>query len=90
MARKLFILAIFLMACSIGVLGYQVWYFLLQGNWPAVPLQAVWVPLFGPVPNTQWMALGRIWGWFAGVPTAAAGIAAAYAAFLLSDTLRQR
>lgn len=90
MARKLFILAIFLMAGSIGVLGYQVGAYLIEGGWPAVSLQFIWVTLFGPIPNTQWMSLGRVWGWFGAVPVTVAGVVAAYALFLISDTLRQR
>jgi hypothetical protein len=90
MARKLFTLAVFLMAGSIGVIGYQIGYFLLRGSWPHVVLQAMWVPLFGPIPDTQWLELGRVWNWVGDLPIAAAGIAAAYTAFLISDTLRQR
>jgi hypothetical protein len=77
------------MAGSIGVFGYQIWYYLLDGSWPVVPLKLVWTALFGEIPDTRWLGLGHVWNWLGGVPVIAAGVIAAYASFLLSDTLRR-
>jgi hypothetical protein len=90
MARKLYILAIFLVAIAIGVFGFQALHYWIAGSWPTVPVRLVWEALFGPMPDTQWMSLGRIWNWLGDLPIVAAGAALAYASFLASDTLRRR
>lgn len=87
MARKLFILAIFLLACSIGVFGFQILQYLRVGDWQGVSVQFVLRALFGPV---SWLPFDPAWGWVADIPVTVAGIAAAYLAFLASDTLRLR
>jgi hypothetical protein len=88
MARSLFILAAFLLAGSIGVFGYQFFYYLIEGNWPAVPIEFAVVSLFGAMPNIHWMSLGRVFNWLGGVPISVAGLVLAYTSYLLSDTLR--
>lgn len=85
MARKLFVLAIFLVAGSIGVVGFQVFYYLIGGTWRAVPLQ-----VFGVLPGAQWLPSGPLWRWLGGVPVSLAGLVLGYLVFLVSDTLRQR
>ena len=90
MARKLFVLAVLLVAGSIGVLGYQVLDYWLEGGWPPVPLQSVWDSAFAALPGARFLPGGDIWRWLGGVPVSAAGIVAAYVAFLASDSLRRR
>ena len=85
MARKLFVLAVFLVAGSIGVVGFQVLDYLIGGTWPAVPLQ-----VFGVLPGAQWLPSGPVWRWLGGVPVSLAGMIVGYFVFLASDTLRQR
>jgi hypothetical protein len=90
MARKLFVLALFLLAATIGVLGFQVFYYLKVGTWQSVPVQEVWDTLFGTLPIAQWAPLHGVWHWLGGLPVTVAGITAAYLVFLASDTLRRR
>ena len=88
MARRLFILAAFLLAGSVGVFGYQFFYYLIEGSWPAVPLEFIVVSLFGAMPDIQWAWLGQAMHWLGEVPVTVAGLVLGYTAFLLSDTLR--
>jgi hypothetical protein len=91
MARKLYVLAILLLAGSIGVLGFQSLRYLDDGLWPSVSVAFVWDSLFGPTPwATNWLPLGQFWHWIGGWPITVAGICAAYLAFLASDILRVR
>ncbi len=90
MARKLFVLAIFLTAASIGVLGFQLFSYLKSGAWPVVPMGYVWDQLFGSTALARWLPLPRVWEWLGGVPVTIAGITAAYLVLLASDTLRRR
>lgn len=78
------------MAASIGVLGYQAGDYLIVGTWPSVNVGSIWVPLFGPIPNTQAMGLGRVWGGLGGLPVVAVGMCLAYVSFLIRDVLRRR
>jgi hypothetical protein len=89
MARKFFILAIFLMAGSAGVLGYQVGNYLIVETWPAVPLHILWTTFFGVMSESQRMPLGWVWARLGAVPLMVAGIVVAFVCFLISDTLRQ-
>lgn len=82
MARKWFLLGLFLLAASVGVVGFQVLYYLIVGNWPAVSIALVSGTLLdGHAPGWRWLGV---------VPVSIAGGILAYLAFLLSDTLRRR
>lgn len=91
MARKLFVLAILLLAGSIGVVGFQTLQYLRVGDWPGVSVGFVWDALFGAMPGiARWLPFDGAWHWLGGVPVAVAGLAASYLAFLASDILRLR
>ena len=90
MARKLFVLALLLLAGSIGVLGFQVLYFVRVGAWQSVPIGDVWNSLFGKISMAQWLPFQSAWQWLGGVPVTVVGVTAAYLVFLASDTLRRR
>ena len=102
MARTAFIAGIWVLAASLGVLGYQVLTLYFYRDWPAVSLgyawQAfadLWHDVFGGLfqlpQTTEPGSLGaRSLAWLAGQPLTLAGILLAYALFLLSDTLRGR
>lgn len=91
MARKLFVFAILLLACSIGVFGFQILQYLRAGDWPGVSVEFVWETLFGTMPwLARWLPFAAVWHWLGGVPITVAGLAAAYLAFLASDILRLR
>ncbi len=91
MARKLFVLAILLLAITLGVLGFQTLQYLKVGDWPSVSVAFVWDSLFGATPGlTHWLPFNRVWHWLGGLPVTLAGVATAYLAFLASDLLRAR
>jgi hypothetical protein len=89
MARRLFILAMILLAGSIGVLGYQFFDYLIDGSWPAVPVHFIVASLFGDMPDVHWMSINHVLSWLGEVPVSVAGMILAYMTFLLSDTLRR-
>lgn len=89
MARRFFILAMILLAGSIGVLGYQFFDYLIDGSWPAVPIHFILVSLFGNMPDIRWTSLDHVLSWLGEVPVSVAGMILAYMVFLLSDTLRR-
>jgi len=89
MARTFFIMAMLLMASAIGVIGYQFFFYLIKETWPVVTAAQVWAPMFGPLPETQFLSLGHVWTWLGAWPMAALAFAASYVAFLASDTLRR-
>ena len=91
MARKLFVLGVLLLACSIGALGFQILQYLKIGDWPSVSVEFVWDSVFGAMPAVaRWLPFETVWRWLGGLPVAAAGVAASYLAFLASDLLRAR
>ena len=90
MARKLFVAAIFLLAASLGVLGFQVLYYLKLGVWQSVPVQIVWDAVAGPLPSIRWAPLGAAGRWLGALPVTVMGVALAYLVFLASDMLRRR
>lgn len=91
MARRLFVLAVLLLAGSIGVLGFQFLRYLQIGDWPSVSVEFVWQALFGGMPGVaRWLPFDGVWHWLGGLPVAVAGAAASYLAFLASDILRLR
>jgi hypothetical protein len=90
MARKLFVLALFLLAGSVGVLGFQALYLWRIGSWPSVPVAFVWDSLLGTSSVGQWLPFHQAGRWLGGLPVTAAGIVLAYLVFLASDTLRRR
>jgi hypothetical protein len=81
LARKMFVAATLLTATAIGVIGYQIAYCSLMGNWPDVPVRVVSQALFGTGFNA---------GWVGGLPVSATLFALAYLAYLMSDQLRLR
>lgn len=81
MARKLYVLAIYLMAASIGVIGYQVGDYLIDGTWPSVPIQVTWLTFVGPVSGFRQPALERLWHWFGNLPAVAVSMVLAYVFF---------
>ena len=90
MARKLFVLAMLLTACAVGVFGYQIGYFWIIGHWPAVPVRVVWLALFAPDSGSGAAASDRVAGWVGGVPISLALLVLAYVAYVISDQLRLR
>jgi hypothetical protein len=90
MARKLLVLATILLAASVGVLGFQIVDYWIDGSWPPVSLHFVWNAMFGPFQNSDWLSLGLVWNALGTVPVVAAGMLIAYGTYLLSDTLRRR
>ena len=90
MARKLFVVAILLLAVALGVFGYQTLQYLKAGNWPSVSIHLVWGSLFGATSITSWLPFHAIWPWVAQLPLTLAIIAASYLTFLASDLLRAR
>jgi hypothetical protein len=89
-ARRLFVLAMLLTACAVGVFGYQIGYYWIIGNWPAVPVRVVWEGLFTMGAGDIATRFGRVAAWVGSIPVSAALLAMAYLAYLTSDQLRLR
>lgn len=81
MARKIFVVAMLLTACAIGVVGYQIGAYWIEGSWPSVPVRVVWEALF---------ATENGGGWLGGLPVSATLLVLAYLLYLISDQLRLR
>jgi hypothetical protein len=91
MPRKLFVLAILLLAVTIGVFGFQTLQYLKVGEWPSVSIEFVWESLFGTMSNAaRWLPLSAVWHWLGGLPVTVAGLVVSYLVFLASDLLRLR
>lgn len=88
MARKIFILGIFVMAAALGVLGYQGLTYYIYGSWPPVSFGYVWNLLIGELPSPAWPWAKALIRWLASVPIVAVGIALSYVLLLCSDALR--
>ena len=84
MARTTFVLAVWLLAGSVGVLGYQALTLYFYDNWPAVSLAAAWDALGG---SLLWEPGGR---WPMEMPLVLLGVVFSYVMFFVSDLLRGR
>jgi hypothetical protein len=89
-ARKLFVVAVLILAASAGALGFQVLTYLKAGVWPIVSVQSVSEALFGPIPVIGSTGVGAAVRWFGALPVTVTGVALAYLVFLSSDLLRRR
>ena len=90
MARAWFVLAIFALAATLGIVGYQSLTYYLYGSWPAVSTGFVWSKLFGPIGTIGWSWADYLVHWAAGLPLVALGVIFSYILFLLSDAVRGR
>lgn len=90
MARKTFTAGIWILACSLGVLGYQSLTYLIYGTWPAVPVNVLWSKTIGDIPHFGgWIVdglIGAVTSW----PLVGIGIVLSYSMLLWSDVLRRR
>jgi hypothetical protein len=90
MARKFFVLGVFVMAGAFGVLGYQCLTYYFYGTWPAVSLGFVWGELFGDFPVLDWTWANYLLLWIGKLPIVGLGIVLSYIILLVSDSLRGR
>ena len=90
MVRKIFVLGIFVMAASCGVIGYQALTYYFYGNWPSASFGFVYGKLFGALPTLEWRWENELLALLGRLPVAAVGIALSYALLLMSDLLRGR
>jgi hypothetical protein len=90
MARKIFVLGIFAMAASCGVIGYQALTYYFYGDWPATSFEFVFGKLFGAFPTLEWRWENELLAFVGRLPVAAVGIALSYALLLMSDLLHGR
>ncbi|MGA7383182.1 MAG: hypothetical protein WBW81_00310 [Methylocella sp.] len=90
MARTAFILGIWVLAASLGILGYQGLTFYFYQQWPPVSLGFGWRLIFGDVQLIPYRSLLDALNWLGKAPLVLAGVILSYALFLLSDGLRGR
>jgi hypothetical protein len=90
MARKTFVLGIFVMASALGVLGYQCLTYFFYGAWPSVSVGFVWRTLFSYEPILRWSWMKSLAQWISNLPVVGFGIGISYAILLLSDCMRGR
>lgn len=90
MARTAFILGIWVLAASLGILGYQGLTYWFYQQWPPVSLGLGWRLVFGDSPLISSRTLLDATSWLGTVPLVLVGIILSYALFLLSDSLRGR
>ncbi len=88
MARKIFVLGIFMLAAACGVIGYQILTYYFYQNWPSVSFQFVYNALFGDLPTfgPQWE--NDAVRWIGNLPVSVVGISLSYLLLFLSDVLR--
>jgi len=97
MARAAYIAAIWILAISLGILGYQGLTLFFYESWPPVSLGYgwdevlfCWHAVFGSFMQPHFPDLPDGLGWVARTPLVLAGIVLSYVLFLLSDSLRGR
>jgi hypothetical protein len=90
MARRLHLIGVWLLALSLGVLGYQLLHYLFNGTWPPVSVQYVWMLVLGDFPMPNWALLQLPIRWVISVSLVGLGLILAYAAFITSDILRRK
>jgi hypothetical protein len=90
MARKTFVVGIFVMAGALGVLGYQCLTYYFYGAWPAVSVAYVWGELFGAWPTLGWHWINGLFQWIGRLSFVAFCIATSYVILMLSDAMRGR
>jgi hypothetical protein len=98
MARATFVLGIWVLAASLGILGYQGLTLYFYHDWPAVSLafgwqtffNNFWWPFFGDIGKIHSGYLLDVLSWLGTVPLVLAGVILSYALFLISDSLRGR
>jgi len=81
MARKLSVVAMLLTACAVGVVGYQIGSYWIEGTWPSVPVRVVWEGLF---------ELKSGGGSLGALPVSGTLLVLAYVLYFISDQLRLR
>jgi hypothetical protein len=84
MARKIFVVAMLLTACAVGVVGYQIGSHWIEGTWPSVPVRVVWEGLF------ELESRGGRGGSLGGLPASGTLLVLAYVLYFISDQLRLR
>ena len=90
MARAWFVVAIFALAATLGIIGYQSLTYYFYGAWPSVSAGYVWSTLFGPIAPVGWTWIDYLIAWIASLPLVALGLVFSYALFLVSDLFRGR
>ena len=98
MARATFVLGIWVLAASLGILGYQALTLYFYHDWPAVSLafgwktffNNFWWPFFGDIGQIRSPSLLDALTWLGTVPLVVGGVVLSYVLFLISDSLRGR
>jgi hypothetical protein len=90
MARTWFVVGIFALAATLGIVGYQGLTYYFYGAWPPVSTGFVWSSVFGPIAPVGWTWIDYLIGWIAGLPLVVWGLVLSYGLFLASDLFRGR